>query len=171
MARFTGRSHDILTIKNKPISIKFKIRALAEQIYILYWIWNKKGKRPVNIKPPNRKLNKTNTVVLACLESLPKQPYYVWLDNLFVNNNLLQYLCQKGYDPAKTARANSGMVEELINHKAEEKTRDVHHLGKLFKAISDNQEVMQFDRKDNSLCLFQSTVYKEAEIQVVRSRK
>lgn len=41
----------------------------------------------------------------------------------------------------------------------------------LFKAISDNKEVMQFGLKDNSLYLFQSTVYIEDKIQVMQLQK
>lgn len=121
MACFTGRSSDILTIKNKPISTGFKIWALAQEGYISHWIFHQKGKGPVGVKPPTPHLNKTNSVVVACLESLPKQPYCVWLDNLFISNNLLQYLHHKGYEAAGTARANSGMVEELIQKKARKK--------------------------------------------------
>lgn len=120
MARFTGRSNDILTIKSKPISTGFKIWAIAQQGYILHWIWHQKGKGPVGIKPPNRRLNKTNSVVISCLESLPKQPYCVWLDNLFVSNNLLHYLRQNGYGAAGTARTNSGVAQELVKKKNEE---------------------------------------------------
>lgn len=170
MARFTGRSSDILIIKNKPISTGFKIWAIAQEGYILHWIWHQKVKGPVGIKPPNRRLNKTDSVVISCLEILPKQPYCVWLDNLFVSNSLLHYLRQNGYGAAGTARTNSGMAEELVKKKNEEKTRDVYQWGTLFKAISDNEEVMPC-WKDNSLCLFQSTVHTGDEVQVVRPRK
>ena len=110
MARFTGWSNDILTIKNKPISIGFKIWVIAQQGYIFHRIWHQKGKGPGGIKPPNRRLNKTNSIIISCLKSLPKQPYYIWLDNLFVSNNLLYYLCQNGYGAADIAYTNSDMV-------------------------------------------------------------
>lgn len=63
------------------------------------------------------------------------------------------------------------MVQELVKKKNEEKTRDVYHWGTLFKAISDNEEMMQFGWKDNSSCLFQSTVHTRDEVQVVQPRK
>ena len=63
------------------------------------------------------------------------------------------------------------MVEEFIQKKSEEKTQDIHKWGNLFKAISDNEEVMQFGWKYNSLCLFQSTVHTGDEVQVVQPRK
>ncbi len=72
MARFTGRSSDIITIKNKPISTEFKIWAIALEEYILHCIWNQKRKGPVGIKPSNRRLIKTNSIVISCLERLPK---------------------------------------------------------------------------------------------------
>lgn len=73
MARYTGRQHDVL----------------AQNRYILHWIWDKKSKGPVNMKPRNCKLNKTNTIVLS------REPYYMWLDNIFVSNSLLHYSAKK----------------------------------------------------------------------------
>ena len=41
----------------------------------------------------------------------------------------------------------------------------------LFKAISDNEKVLKFWLKDNSLCLFQSAVHKANKIQVIQFEK
>ena len=93
---------------------------------------------------PNRRLNKTDSVIISCFESLPKQPYCVWLDNLFVNNNFLYYFYQNDYWAADTAHTNLGIVKNLVKKKNKERTQDVYHWRMLFKAISDNIEVMQF---------------------------
>ena len=88
----------------------------------MHWISHQKKKGPVGIKPPNRGVNKTNSVVISGFESLSKQLYYVWLDNLFVSNNLLHYLRQNSYRAAGTTRTNLGIAQELVKKKNKEKT-------------------------------------------------
>ena len=118
-----------------------------------------KQKGPVNIKKAPKGLNKTNAVILYLLNQLPKQPYCVWLDNLFTSHNLMTQLRDNGYGAAGTCRVNSGVVQDLIDKKNAEKTKDIFPWGSLFKAISSDNKVCQFAWKDNGLVLFQSTVY------------
>lgn len=172
MARFTGRSSDTLDIPEKPIPVGFKIWALAQKGYILHWIYYQKGKKggPVGVHPP-KPLNPTNAVVPACLSELKDQPYHVWLDNLFISHKLLAYFRKHDWGAAGTARPNSGMRQKLIELKKEEKTKDIYPWERLFSGISDDNLVMQFAWKDNSLCLFQSTIHTGFESDIIRARK
>lgn len=124
----------------------------------------------LGVNPP-KPLNPTNAVVPACLSELKDQPYHVWLDNLFTSHKLPAYLRKHDWGAAGTARANSGMLQKPIELKKEEKTKDICPWGRLFSGISDNNLVMQFAWKDNSLCLFQSTNHTGFEPEVVRARK
>ncbi|MCJ1465813.1 hypothetical protein MMC07_004432 [Pseudocyphellaria aurata] len=85
----------------ETLSAGFKIWALAQKGYLLHWIWHQKIKVPVGVKPPKlpktRRINSTNSVAVACLKSLPGQPYCVWLDNLFVSKNLMTYFREQGF--------------------------------------------------------------------------
>lgn len=75
MIRFTGRSHDIMTIPSKPISTGYKVWAVAQKSYILSWLWHSKGRGPVGIGKVPHALgcNKTAATVPYLLELLPKQ--------------------------------------------------------------------------------------------------
>lgn len=79
----------------------------------------------LGVNPP-KPLNPTNAVVPACLSELKDQPYHVWLDNLFTSHKLLAYLRKHDWGAAGTARANSGMLQKLIELKKEEKTKDIY---------------------------------------------
>ena len=96
-----GRSKDTLNIPAKPTPIGYKIWAIADEGYILHWVWHRKKKGPVGLsnKPPE--LNPTQAVVPFLLEQLSKDfKYHVWLDNLFTSHNLLVYLRKQGWGAA-----------------------------------------------------------------------
>lgn len=111
-------------------------------------MFHQKQKGPVNIKVL-KGLNKTNAVVLYLLNQMPKQPYCVWLDNLFTSHNLMALLREKGYRAAGTSRANSGVVQDLIDKKDAEKIKNIFSRGSLFKATSSDNKVCQLTWKDN----------------------
>lgn len=167
MTRFTGRSSDIVTIPCKPIATGFKIWVLAQLGYSLSWMFHQKQKGPVGIKKAPKGLNKTNAVVLHLLNRLPQQPYCVWLDNLFTSHNLMTLLREKGYGAAGTGRINSGVVQDLIDKKNAEKTKDVFPWG----STSSDNKVCQLAWKDNGLGLFQSTIHTGNEPPIERLRK
>lgn len=175
MARFCGRAHDSLTIPSKPIPTGFKIWALGQQGYLLHWIWHQKNKGPVEVKPPKlpkpHAINPTNSVVVACLKSLPVQPYCVWLDNLFVSKNLMTYLREEGFSAAGTATTKSGVSESMVKRKQAEKNKDIYEWGTLFTETADNSQVKNFQWKDNALLIFQSTAHTGKEDAVTRNRK
>lgn len=171
MARFNGRSSDIVTIPNKPIATGYKIWVLAQLGYCLSWVFHQKAKGPVGIIRAPKGLNKTNAVVPYLLNQLPKQPYCVWLDNLFTSHNLMIQLREKGYGAAGTCRVNSGVVQDLVDKKNAEKTKDLFDWGSLFKVVSDDNKVCQLGWKDNGLVLFQTTVHTGDEPPTQRLRK
>src|SRR6266480_5254973 len=144
MVRFTGRSHDILTIKSKPIQTGYKVWAVAEKGYILQWIWHRKEKGPVGIKCP-KGLNKTEATVLHLLDHLPTQnsPYKVWLDNLFTSTKLLEYLKNAGYGATGTCRVNSGVCEQFVEKKKTDRKKDAIEWGTLFQEPTMSNEIMQ----------------------------
>ena len=80
-------------------------------------------------------------------------------------------LREKGYGAAGTCRANSGVVQDLIDKKDAEKTKDIFPWGSLFKATSSDNKVCQLAWKDNGLVLFQSTVHTGNERLIQRLRK
>jgi hypothetical protein len=153
MERFQGRSQDNLTIPSKPQPIGFKVWCTAQQGYTLHWIFHQKTKGPVGIKPP-KGLNPTNAVVVRSLEALPRQQYCVWLDNLFVSHKLLKYLRSMGIGAAGTARVNSGVVRRLADLKRDEKTKDIHPWGTVFKEISQDNLLWKCCGKTTALYFF-----------------
>ena len=68
-------------------------------------------------------------------------------------------LKDKGYGAASTCQVNSGVVQDLIDKKNAEKTKDVFPWGSTFKATSSDNKICQLAWKDNRLVLFQSTIY------------
>jgi len=129
MLRFTSRSHDIITIPSKPIPTGYKVWVVAQQGYILSWLWHSKRSGPVGIKVP-RALgrNKTAATVPYLLQRLPKRPpeslYVVWLDNLFSSTKLFQYLRDLGFGATRTARTTSGICAEFAAKKAADAKKD-----------------------------------------------
>lgn len=72
-------------------------------------------------------------------------------------------LREKGYGADGTCRANSGIVQDLVDKKDREKKRDIYEWGDLFKAISNDNQVCQLAWKDSGLVIFQSTAHTEDE--------
>ena len=166
MKRFTGRSKDILTIPSKPTPEGYKIWVIAEMGYVLHWCFYSRGKQggPVNIGKILKELgtNKTAAVVAYLLDQLPRPlagyTYGVFLDNLFTSRKLLVYLAKKGYGATGTARTNSGVFQKFVDLKKLDKKQDKVSWGILERAVTQDN-VMQFAWKDNSIVLFQSTMY------------
>jgi hypothetical protein len=123
MIRFTGRSHDIITIPSKPIPTGYKGWAVAQKGFILSWLWHSKGSRLVGIKKIPKVLgkNKIAATVPHLLDLFPKRlrdsPYIVWLDNLFSNTKLFEYLRDQSYVATSTARINSGICADFVAKK------------------------------------------------------
>jgi hypothetical protein len=62
-------------------------------------------------------VNSTQAVVVGLTKTLPKSAYHVFVDNLFSSTPLFRNLRKQGYGATGTARANSGIHEELVRDK------------------------------------------------------
>lgn len=151
MIGFTGRSSSILKIPSKPISKGYKAWAIAQNGYILGWLWHAKKKGPVGLLqsaiPPELEGNKTAAVVLFLLESLPKVPlpnqYVVFLDNLFTSTKLLRCLRSHRYSAVGTCRTNSGICQPLVDRKAKDKKEDLIPWGTIYQEPTIDNLIQQ----------------------------
>jgi hypothetical protein len=173
---FQGQTKQKVTIPGKPTPTGLKIWILATQGYILHWIWHSPGRAlgPVG-RPQRRKkkpqddpydVNPTQAVVVALLETLPRNTYHVFLDNLFSSPQLFRQLRQLhlGVGATGTARTNAGLYERLV--KAKEDDRQGHKMwpwGQLQAWPTEDNLVNQIGWKDNALVVFLSTVYSGTE--------
>jgi hypothetical protein len=64
-----------------------------------------------------KKLNPTQAIIPALLKLLPKASYYVYLDNLFTSNQLLEYLQKEGFAATSTCRKLSGVIQDIVTLK------------------------------------------------------
>ncbi|UPK96435.1 hypothetical protein LCI18_007370 [Fusarium solani-melongenae] len=187
MIRYTGRSHDITFIRNKPTPLGFKIWVVAQYGFFIHWLWHvkdspygiaaipkKKGRKALIAPVTNDKmipLNNTQAVVVALVNMLPKGRYHVFVDNLFSSADLFRSLRAHGYGATGTARVNCGIYKEL----KEEKQKDVkgkcrYGFNELKAIPTADNKVNQIAWKDNALVLFLSTVFMGNE-RVEKKRK
>ncbi len=174
MQRFKSQSHDTLIILTKSTSEDYKIWVIADEDYVLAWIYHQRGKESLNVKISKKlESNKTVTVIADFLDQLSKQSdyiYEVFLDNLFTSHKLLLYLRKRDYEVINTARSNFEIYKKFVQLKTQDKKRNKILWEKLkIMIISDNQ-MMQFIWKDNSIILFQSTMFDD-QIYIIRDRK
>ena len=121
-----GRAPEIINIPSKPTPEGFKIWVLANQGYVLDWLWHAKGdnKGPVDLDKSFLKegFSKTQAVVLDLLtqrnpvtnEALyPPHKHVVWLDNLFSSVKLFERLRSIGIGAAGTVRTTRTKREEM----------------------------------------------------------
>ena len=115
IARFTGRSHDIINIPGKPTPEGYKMWVLACDGFVLAWLFHTKRKYygPIDLETKwlrdPYKLSKTEAVVATLLHRFQENgnfQYIVWLDNLFTSARLLVILRDTlGYGAAGTVRS------------------------------------------------------------------
>ena len=122
--RFTGRSDEVVNIPSKPTPEGFKIWILANQGYVLDWLFHSKGKHgPIDIDEDWVNIEgftRTEAVVLdLATQGLDNQKHYlqenqhvIWLDNLFTSVNLLTRLRELGYGAAGTVRTTQTQREK-----------------------------------------------------------
>ena len=107
-----GRAHEIVNIPSKPTPEGFKIWVLANQGYVLDWMFYAQGDKngPVNLDDWRTMwpgFSKTQAVVLDLVsqEGISKNNNHViWLDNLFTFTSLLTVLKKEGFGGAGTIR-------------------------------------------------------------------
>ena len=121
--RFMGRSKEIINIPSKPTPKGFKIWVLANEGYVLNWVYHAKGQNkgdgPQDICDYWTKwlgFNQTQAVILDLVsqEDIAKDySHIVWLDNLFTSARLLAQLDDEGFESAGTVRITKTRREEL----------------------------------------------------------
>ena len=123
IARFTGRAFETVNIPTKPTLEGFKIWIVANQGYILDWLWHVKGdkKGPIDLDEywiKEEGFLKTQVVVLDLLlqelngkRYFDKHKHIVWLDNLFISVKLLNQLWQEGIGAVGMVRTTKTRCE------------------------------------------------------------
>ena len=113
-----GCTPEIVNIPSKPTPEGFKIWVLANQGYMLDWIWHMKGdnKGPVDFDTVFTKeegFTKMQAVILDLLTQhdpitdsilYPLGKHIIWLDNLFYSVKLFKWLCGLGIGAAGTVQ-------------------------------------------------------------------
>ena len=102
MCGFSGRAKETVKIPTKPIPEGFKRWTLAQEGYFINWIWHIKDRGPLCDRVAGLKFR-----------------YHIWLDNLFNSTALSNYLYDRGIGCSGTARANSGIHQDLIDMKTQ----------------------------------------------------
>lgn len=181
MSPFEGRSFDTLIIPGKPIPEGYKIWVLAEKGYFLSWCWHRKGSKthnksrgklgPYHVPQPKELgKNTSSAVVVHLIKQVPSAGYILYLDNLFTNVKLCQYLRKCGVGVVGTATNKSGILKEYGDMKAQDKKKDEIEWGKLFTAPSPDEDIEFIAWKDNALVLFMTTVA-DQQSMVEKERK
>ena len=83
---------------------------------------------------------------------------------------LLLYLQKRDYEVIETARSNFKIYKKFVQLKTQDKKRDKIFWEKLKMMIIFDNQIMQFVWKDNSIILFQSTMF-DNQIYIIRDRK
>ena len=121
--RFMGRAKEIVNIPSKPTPEGFKIWVLANQGYILDWMYHAKGRNrgegPQDLDDfwtDWLGFTQTQAVVLDLVaqEGIAKDhSHIIWLDNLFTSARLLTQLDKEGFGAAGTVRTSTTKREDL----------------------------------------------------------
>ena len=121
--RFLGRAKEIVNIPSKPTPEGFKIWVLANQGYVLDWVYHAKGQNkgegPQDICDywtDDLGFNKTQAVVLDLIaqDGIAKDyTHILWLDNLFTSARLLTQLNIEGFGAAGTVRTTTTRREDF----------------------------------------------------------
>lgn len=109
MIRGFGRSHQTFKMPNKPIKQGYKLFAIADQGYILYWMWASRHKSLVEVHK-QADLTVTGSMVLQLVQQgLPpcRNQYTVYLDNYFTTIPLFHRLRELGFGACGTTRPNA----------------------------------------------------------------
>lgn len=183
-----GRASKTVNIPAKPVPERFKIWALANEGYILDWLYHAKGDANGTVDLDEHWIkeagfSKTQAVVLDLLhqEGLsPEDCCVVWLDNLFSSARLFTYLRDRGIGAAGTVRTSKTAKEEpkeshgtkpqkkkaepnrgLLPCLAELELEHNSQLewGKLYGGLLKDGKVLQFAWKDQNVVLFMTTVH------------
>ena len=121
--RFIGRAKEIVNIPSKPTPEGFKIWVLANQGYVLDWIYHAKGRNkgegPQDLDDywtDYLGFTQTQAVILDLVsqDGISKDHFHIiWLDNLFTSARLLTRLDEEGFGAAGTIRTSTTRREDL----------------------------------------------------------
>ena len=121
--RFMGRAKEIVNIPSKPTPEGFKIWVLANQGYVLDWMYHAKGRNsgegPQDLDDywtEDLGFTQTQVVVLDLVsqEGISKDHFHtIWLDNLFTSARLLTQVEEEGFRAAGTVRTSTTRREDL----------------------------------------------------------
>ena len=121
--RFMGRTKETVNIPSKPTPEGFKIWVLANEGYVLDWIYHAKGSSKnegpqdlCDFWTKHLGFNQTQAVVLDLVtqEGIARNhAHIIWLDNLFTSARLLSQLDIEGFGAAGTVRTTTTSREEL----------------------------------------------------------
>ena len=191
---FIGRANEIVNIPSKPTPEGFKIWVLANQGYVLDWLYHGKGTLgPIDLDPHWTKFLgflKTQAVVLDLVnqEGINRLfKYIIWMDNLFTSARLLVQLEERGFGGAGTVRTTKTQREkdeEISGIKAQKQEAKKEHnrgldlylsdirqecnkqipWGKLYSSLSEDGQVLEFAWKDQNVVLFMTTVHSGKEV-------
>jgi hypothetical protein len=83
----------------------------------------------------------------ALVNLLPTATYHVFMDNLFSSPKLYRILRQRGIAATGTARINSGINAELVEHKKQDNKGKLQWPWDYYEAIptADNQVRKNYD--------------------------
>jgi Transposase IS4 len=102
--------------------------------------------------------NNNSAVVIYLMEHIPQASYIIYLDNLFTNIKLLQYMRERGVGITGTCTAKSGILKKFIEIKAKDTKKDEILWGTLYHEPSANSQILFIAWKDNALVLFMTTI-------------
>ncbi len=174
MQRFKNRLHDTRIILTKLTSEDYKIWMIADEDYVLVWIYHQRDKESLNVKISKKlESNKIVTMIADLLDQLSKQSDYVYkvfLNNLFTSHKLLLYLRKRDYEVIDTARSNFEIYKKFVQLKTQDKKRNKILWKELKMMIISDNQIMQFVWKDNAIILFQLTMFDD-QIYIIRDRK
>lgn len=118
-----GRAKEIVNISSKPTPKGFKICVLANQGYVLDWLFHIKGQNkgdgPQDLDDYWTNwlgFTKTQAIVLDLVsqDGISKDHFHIiWLDNLFTSARLLTRLEDKGFGAAETVRTSTTRREDI----------------------------------------------------------
>ena len=118
-----GRAKEIVNIPSKPTPEGFKIWVLANQGYILDWMFHAKGRNrgegPQDLDDYWTEylgFTQTQAVVLDLVsqDGISKDHFHIiWLDNLFTSARLLTQLQEEGFGATGTVRTSTTRREDL----------------------------------------------------------
>lgn len=165
MIRGFGRSQHTFKMPHKPIKQGYKLFAIADQGYILYWIWASRHKSLAEVKKHENLTLTGSMVVQLAQEGLPPQrnSYTIYMDNYFTTVPLFNHLRRQGIGACGTTRPNASKKLFPIALHALKDSKKPQQWNTLYAAPasvgSDIDSVLCIAWQDNNIVTALSTVH------------